>query len=94
MNTDIRAIFFDLGGTFRIVKKDREYAYAAKKRIAELVGTDMEPEAFHKLIDSRYDVYRNWALKFMCEAPEPVLWTRWLVPEFDKGGGRIDLPAA
>ncbi len=84
MNQNIRVIFFDLGGTFRIIRKDKEYAFAAKKRITELVGTDMEPEAFQKLIDSRYDVYREWALKYMCEAPEDVLWTRWLTPEFDR----------
>ena len=43
----------------------------------------MEPEAFHALIDQRYDGYRDWALKYMCEAPEEMLWTRWLTPECD-----------
>ena len=44
----------------------------------------MEAEAFHSLIEKRYDGYREWALKFMCEAPEPMLWTRWLAPECDR----------
>ena len=39
-----------------------------------------DPEAFHALLDERYDGYREWALKFMCEAPEAMLWTRWLTP--------------
>lgn len=84
MNTDIRAIFFDLGGTFRIIRQNKPYSDAAKERIAGLCGTDMDPAAFHRLIDSRYDVYRRWALTHMCEAPEEVLWTRWLVPELDR----------
>ncbi|MHC1786477.1 MAG: HAD family hydrolase [Christensenellales bacterium] len=84
MNTDIRAIFFDLGGTFRILRENKPYTEAAKARMAQLCGTDMDAIAFHRLIDSRYDSYRQWALTYQCEAPEEVLWTRWLAPDFDK----------
>lgn len=80
----IRAIFLDLGGTFRVVEDNIPYKTAARKRIAELCGTTMEAEAFHSLIEQRYDGYRDWALKFMCEAPESMLWTRWLAPECDR----------
>lgn len=83
MERNIRAIFLDLGGTFRIVEDNVPYKTAARKRIAALTGTQMEPEAFHTLIDQRYDGYRDWALKYMCEAPEDMLWTRWLAPECD-----------
>ncbi len=84
MEKNIRAIFLDLGGTFRIVEDNLPYKTAARKRIAELCGTDMEAEAFHSLIEQRYDGYRDWALKYMCEAPEEMLWARWLAPECDK----------
>lgn len=84
MGKNIRAIFLDLGGTFRIVEDNLPYKTAARRRIAELCGTDMEVEAFHSLIEKRYDGYRDWALKYMCEAPEEMLWTRWLAPECDK----------
>lgn len=84
MEKNIRAIFLDLGGTFRIVEDNIPYKTAARRRIAELCGTDMEAEAFHSLIEKRYDGYRDWALKYMCEAPEEMLWTRWLAPECDK----------
>ena len=84
MEKNIRAIFLDLGGTFRIVEDNLPYKTAARRRIAELCGTDMEAEAFHSLIEKRYDSYRDWALKYMCEAPEEMLWTRWLAPECDK----------
>lgn len=84
MSIDIRAIFIDLGGTFRIVKKNKLYSDRAKQRIVELCGADMGFEAFHQQIEERYDVYRDWVLKYMCEAPEEVLWMRWLAPEYDK----------
>lgn len=83
MEQNIRAIFLDLGGTFRIVEDNLPYKTAARKRIAELCGTELEAEAFHSLIEKRYDGYRDWALKYMCEAPEEMLWTRWLAPECD-----------
>ena len=81
---DIKGIFVDLGGTFRIVNKNKPYSDAAKARIAELVGADMTPEDFHTLIEERYEIYRKWVFKYMCEAPEDMLWTRWLAPEYDK----------
>ena len=84
MEKNIRAIFLDLGGTFRIVEDNLPYKTAARKRIAELCGTELEAEAFHSLIEERYDGYRDWALKYMCEAPEEMLWTRWLAPECDR----------
>lgn len=84
MEQNIRAIFLDLGGTFRIVEDNLPYKTEARRRIAELCGTELEAEAFHSLIENRYDGYRDWALKYMCEAPEDMLWTRWLAPECDK----------
>ena len=86
MNTDIRYIFLDLGGTFRVIDEDPAYLSAARAKIAELCGveTDDPNKWFDDVIDKRYDKYREWALKFMCEAPEEVLWTRWLAYDMDR----------
>ena len=85
MNTDIRYIFLDLGGTFRVIDKDPAYLAAARAKIAELCGVKTEDPTqwFEDVIDKRYDVYREWALKYMCEAPEEVLWRRWLAYDCD-----------
>ncbi|MBR6040522.1 MAG: HAD family hydrolase [Clostridia bacterium] len=85
MLTNIKAVFLDLGGTFRIVDEDNlPFIREARTRIKELCGTDMDPDAFYDFLNKRYDGYREWALKYMCEAPEEMLWTRWLVPEWDR----------
>lgn len=84
MEKRITTILIDLGGTFRVVTKNKPYSDAARERIVELVGTEMKPDEFHALIESRYDIYREWALKYMCEAPEEMLWTRWLAPDYNK----------
>lgn len=84
MQKQITTLFTDLGGTLRIVHKDPAYQMNAMRRIAELVGTDMEPEAFHRLLDERYDGYRDWALLHKREAPEAELWMRWLAFDYPK----------
>lgn len=86
MNSDIRFIFLDLGGTFRVIDEDPAYLSAARSEIARLCGvqTSDPNQWFADVIEPRYDKYREWALKFMCEAPEEVLWTRWLAYDLDR----------
>lgn len=84
MKDGVRAVFLDLGGTFRIVVENKPYMDEARSRIAQICGTDMSPDDFYDFLNKRYDTYRDWALKYMCEAPEEMLWTRWLVPECDR----------
>ncbi len=82
MNTEIQAIFIDLGNTLRILIKDEEHMACARRRIAELVGTNEDPETFLARLEARYKTYRKWAFENLIEAPETELWTRWLAPEF------------
>ena len=57
MNTDIRYIFLDLGGTFRVIDEDPAYLAAARAKIAELCGVKTEDPTqwFEDVIDKRYD---------------------------------------
>ncbi len=75
----VNTIFFDLGDTFRIIHKDEAYSTAARQEICDLLGvTEDANEYYTEVIEPRYDGYREWALKYLCEAPEKELWTRWL----------------
>lgn len=82
MATGIQAIFIDLGGTLRVLIKDQEHMARARRRIAELVGTDEDPLAFVTRLDERYKVYRKWAFENLREALESEMWTRWLAPDY------------
>ncbi len=82
MNSEIEAIFLDLGNTLRILTRDDAHQSAARRRITELVGTDDNPDEFCRKVDERFTIYRKWAFDNMREAPEAELWTRWLAPEF------------
>ena len=82
---NIDTIFVDLGDTFRVIRPDEAYMLQAKTEIVDLLGADADPIEFYKtVIEPRYDKYREWALHFYCEAPEKVLWTRWLAYDFPK----------
>jgi putative hydrolase of the HAD superfamily len=78
----IEAIFLDLGNTLRMLVKDEKHMAEARRRIAELVGTEKNPEAFCEELNLRYKAYRKWAFDTLTEAPEAELWTRWLAPDF------------
>jgi HAD superfamily hydrolase (TIGR01549 family) len=78
----IDAIFLDLGNTLRILVKDEAHQSQARRKIAELVGTDEDPLAFFEKLEARYKDYRKWAFEQLIEAPETELWTRWLTPDF------------
>ncbi|OGO59245.1 MAG: hypothetical protein A2029_16515 [Chloroflexi bacterium RBG_19FT_COMBO_47_9] len=82
MSPKIDAIFIDLGNTMRILVKDEEYQSNARRRIAELVGSQESPEGLCQLIDDRYKKYRKWAFDTWIEAPESELWTKWLLPDY------------
>jgi len=84
MQQEFDAIFYDLGGTLRIVERDAEFESRARRRIAELCGETGDPDEFCKFLDYRYEGYRKWCFETMREAPEAELWTRWLTPEYPR----------
>ena len=78
------AIFYDLGGTLRLVERDAAFEAEARRKIAEMCGEKGDPDEFCKFLDYRYAGYRKWCFETMREAPEEELWTKWLTPEYDR----------
>lgn len=78
---EIKGVFFDLGGTLRILHKDvPEYRAAARRRMAELAGR-ADVDAFIDMVEERYKPYRDWALTENRESGDYELWAKWLLPE-------------
>lgn len=84
MAYDIRAIYFDLGNTLRILHKMPAHQEAAKIKMAELAGTDMSPDEFLDMINYRYEGYRKWCFKTERESTEQELFSKWLLPEYPR----------
>ena len=83
-NREFDAIFYDLGGTLRLVERDAAFEAEARRKIAEMCGEKGDPDEFCKFLDYRYAGYRKWCFETMREAPEEELWTKWLTPEYDR----------
>lgn len=86
--TEIRGVFFDLGGTLRICEPLPEHQQKARDRMCFLAGwTDQR--AFFDLIDTRYEEnYRKWALGENKESGDFELWNKWLLPELGEERNR------
>lgn len=81
----ITTLMIDLGDTLRVIRKDEAYSRAARQTIMDLLGETGDPDEFYRrVIEPRYDLYRQWALTYYCEAPEKVLWTRWLAYDYPR----------
>ena len=83
-NQRFKAVFFDLGGTLRIALKDEPYMKHARRKMAELAGTEMPYEEFYQVIEERYEPYRVWALGEYKESGDEELWCKWLLPDYDR----------
>ena len=82
-NKRYKAVFFDLGGTLRIALMDEPYMKHARRKMAEIAGTDMPYEEFFQMIEDRYEPYRKWALSEFKESGDEELWCKWLLPDYD-----------
>ena len=51
MEKQYKAVFFDLGGTLRIAFLEEAYMRHARRKMAEIEGTDMPYEEFYQMID-------------------------------------------
>ncbi len=82
MTHDIEAIFLDHGNTLRVVVPDEQFQAAARRQLAELVGTSMTPEDFCDWLETRYRVCKQRAKETMIEASEKDLWTKCMLPDW------------
>jgi len=82
MNQNIEAIFLDVGNTLRIVLQEAEFMTKARQDLAELTGSQMDPDAFWEMLEGRYQVLRKRAKEQLIEASEKEMWTQWMLPDF------------
>ena len=78
MEKQYKAVFFDLGGTLRIAFLEEAYMRHARRKMAEIAGTDMPYEEFYQMIEERYEPYRKWALGEFKESGDEELWPKFL----------------
>jgi putative hydrolase of the HAD superfamily len=83
MQTDIKAILFDVGGTLRTAVRNSNSLRTYLIQILELAGIAGLPEEWADRIKQRESAYYRWATLSMIELNEADLWAKWLLPEAD-----------
>ncbi len=82
MNSEIEAIFLDVGNTLRILLEEPEFQAQARKDLMELVGTTETEEEFFEKLESRWKKHRKASKESLIEASEKELWTIHLLPDY------------
>lgn len=82
MNSDIEAIFLDVGNTLRIVVEDAEFQQQARQELFSLVRSTEDFDAFFHKLEARWHAYRKQSKASLLEASELELWTHWLLPDY------------
>lgn len=82
MKDHIDTIFLDVGNTLRIVVEDPKFQAESKQQMVELTGTQMSPDEFFELLETRYKALRKRAKEQLIEASEWEMWTQWMLPDF------------
>lgn len=80
MNTNIEAIFLDIGNTLRVVIKDPPFQEQAEQQLYNLSGTTESRSDFFEALEVRWNAYRKQSKASLIEASEKELWTKWLLP--------------
>jgi putative hydrolase of the HAD superfamily len=82
MDSNIQAIFLDVGNTLRIVIEDAPFQAQARQDLMTLVGAQGSVDAFFKMLDVNWKSYRKWSFENLSEASEKELWTKFMLPHF------------
>lgn len=78
----IKALFFDIGGTLRLVHKIEGRDPSAIREIMDFLGETGEPRAFIHRLRAREKQYRLWSNRTQIELNPAELWTRFFLPEY------------
>ena len=53
MTKRYKGVFFDLGGTLRIALMDEPYMKHARRKMAEIAGSELPYEEFYQIVEDR-----------------------------------------
>ncbi len=77
----IRAIFFDVGGTLRVLKDPQSRDDSKLNRLKEVLGLELSIDDLVTRIRKGEKEYRRWCKPNFIELDEKGLWTRFLMPD-------------
>ena len=85
MNSGIRAICFDVGGTLRATQKIEGRDLNMIRNLQSFTGEEGDPFEFVNKLHLREQEYRRWCMKSLVELTEADLWTKFILPDHPAG---------
>jgi HAD superfamily hydrolase (TIGR01549 family) len=81
MNSSIKAICFDVGGTLRVTQEETNRNLNNIRQIQALINENGDPQDLVDELTQREREYRNWSRKTMKELTEAELWSKFMLPD-------------
>jgi len=81
----VKAIIFDMGGTLKKPFIKNASIRPGIKRVMYILGLEGNADDYEKKILEGYYKYRKWTRETLIELSERDIWTKWLLPEEQKG---------
>lgn len=81
MQSTIKALFFDIGGTLRVSNSQQGRNLEKIKELIVFLGEKISPEEFINRIHKGEKAYRRWSKPAYLELAEADLWSRFLLPD-------------
>jgi len=78
----IQAIFFDIGGTLRVVQKIEGRDPLVIREMMDFLGESGDARAFVRRLRVREKQYSVWSQRTQIELNAAELWTRFFLPEY------------
>ncbi len=84
MNTNIKAVFFDIGGTLVEKSKNKERDTGIIDEMVRLLGLTFKAEELVEMICAGEMNYKEWRGQTLNELSVEEKWTQFILPELDK----------
>ncbi|MDR0840679.1 MAG: HAD family hydrolase [Christensenellaceae bacterium] len=90
----IRAVLFDVGGTFHTVHNDDALRVAFARRLKERlrvydIAIEATSEELAAALYTNGEIYKHWSEDALCELPQPRIWNEFYLKDYHIGEDRL-----
>ena len=94
----IRAVFFDMGGTLQTYGYDRALRLQATPGLRRLlvnagINLPLDDDQLEELVSSGLDRYKRWSITSLVELPSCAVWQEYILSDYQVDPGRLETVA-
>jgi putative hydrolase of the HAD superfamily len=94
----IRAVFFDMGGTLQTYGYDRALRLQATPELRRLlvkagINLPLDDDQLEAVVSSGLERYKRWSISSLVELPSCAVWQDYILPDYQVDPGRLETAA-